>query len=181
MTSLIESVFMLTEQEQEKRALLILEKRRKVPYNLDMLYALLQGIVDLNTNTVVMPLEMIYRRRTMNVKNKPMASFCPRYNGPMSPGRRMRDGMRGQPTFEAYGCVTSASELGKSFGCLSKEKMHARVTYLADRGLLEFETYKPKYKKVNMKQKPYWYTKLKVTDVGLRFMRLYEEMTKMIM
>lgn len=156
-------------QQQEQRSL----------YNLDMLYDLLQVIRDLKCG--VMPLEMIYRRRTLNVKNRPMADFCPRYNGPMSPGRRMRDGQRGRPTFEAYGCITSASEMGKLFGTLSKEKMHARILYLAERGLLEFETYTPKYNKANMKLKPYWYTRLEVTDLGLRFMELYEKMNELMM
>lgn len=155
-----------------------LQQQHRSLYNLDMLYDLLQVIRDLKTD--VMPLEMIYRRRTLNVKNRPMASFCPRYNGPMSPGRRMRDGMRGQPTFEAYGCITSASEIGKLFGTLSKEKMHARIVYLAERNLLEFATYIPKYNKANMKQKPYWYTKLEVTSQGLKFMEIYEEMNKLI-
>jgi hypothetical protein len=83
--------------------------------------------------------------------------------------------MRGQPCFEDYGCITSASQIGKSFGCLSPVKIHARISFLGSCGILEYETYKPKYKKLNLKEKPYWYTKLEVTqDKGKRFIELYE-------
>lgn len=170
-----------------------------IPYNLDVLYDLLQVVLDLEKDVGGSSSSSLHHhtssidkqqlpsssssslhKRKYTVRGHPLSGFTPRLNGPMNPGRKMRDGHRGGPTFEAYGCITSASEIGKLFGCLSKEKMHARVTYLTDRGLLEFETYKPKYKKVNMKQKPYWYTKLKVTDKGLKFMSLQEEMEKML-
>lgn len=152
--------------------------QRSQQYNLDMLYDLLQVVLDLKDGAI--PMVRPSHIRKFTVKGLPLARFTPRLNGPMNPGKRMRDGHRGQPTFEAYGCITSASEIGKLFGTLSKEKMHARIVYMAECGLLEFATYIPKYNKANMKPKPYWYTKLEVTSQGFRFMELYEEMNKLM-
>jgi hypothetical protein len=99
-------------------------------------------------------------------------AFSGRGKSSLYPGRGT--GERGQPTFEDYDCVTSASQIGKSFGCLSARKIHSRIEFLGKCGILEYETYKPKYRKRNMKEKPYWYTKLAITEEkGKRFIELY--------
>lgn len=164
------------------KMVLVKEVINERPCSLDTLGDLLQVVLDLqhDDDFVSMGRQFSHPRK-FTAKGLPLARFTPRLNGPMSPGKKSRDGHRGGPTFEAYGCVTSASEIGKLFGCLSKEKVHARVVYLADRGLLEFKTYEPKYKKQNMKLKPYWYTMLKVTEKGLKFMELYKEMDRMLL
>jgi hypothetical protein len=95
--------------------------------------------------------------------------------------KRNRDGMRGGLTFEEVGCITSASEIGKAFGTISAPKIHARIDYLAQCGLIEYDTYKPKYKKVKLKERPYWYTKLVVTPKGLEYMKIYNKMVEMML
>lgn len=166
------------------KMVLVKEVINERPCGLDSLEDLLQVVLDLHEESITIERELHnrhYRPRKFTAKGLPLARFTPRLNGPMSPGKKSRDGHRGGPTFEAYGCVTSASEIGKLFGCLCKEKVHARVVYLAERGLLEFKTYEPKYKKQTMKLKPYWYTMLKVTEKGLKFMELYKEMDRMLL
>lgn len=96
--------------------------------------------------------------------------------------RRDRDGQRGGATFEDYGCITSASELGKSFGTLAAPKMHSRIMYLESCGLLAVETYNHKNKRFNRKNKfrPYWYVRLELTEKGERFMQIYEAMDEIL-
>lgn len=172
------------------KMVLVKEAVRERPCGLDSLGDLLQVVLDLqyemnnnNKENIIIAEERrrLHNPRKFTAKGLPLARFTPRLNGPMSPGKKSRDGHRGGPTFEAYGCITSASEIGKLFGCLSKEKVHDRIAYLSDRGLLEFKTYEPKYKKQTMKLKPYWYTMLKVTEKGLKFMELYKEMDRMLL
>src|SRR5690242_20754660 len=47
-----------------------------------------------------------------------------------------RDGRLTHVTFDRYGCVTSAADLSKSFGCLAASKMHERILFLEACGLI---------------------------------------------
>jgi hypothetical protein len=117
----------------------------------------------------------------LTTKGKPMNPFAPIANGSANPGIRNSDGHRGGPSFEQYGCITSASEIGKQFGCLNPVAVHTRISFLRDCGLVEVETYKPKYKKQNLRERPSWYTKLKVTEKGKRYLDVYKAMIDMLM
>jgi hypothetical protein len=117
----------------------------------------------------------------LTTKGFPMSPFAPIVNGSANPGMRNSDGHRGGPSFEQYGCITSASEIGKQFGTLNPRIVHRRISFLADCGLVEYDTYKPKYRKQNLKERPSWYTKLLVTEKGKRFMDVYKAMVDMLL
>jgi hypothetical protein len=119
--------------------------------------------------------------KRLTTKGKPMNPFAPIVNGSANPGIRNSDGHRGGPSFEQYGCITSDSEIGKQFGCLNAKSVHERIAYLRDRGLIEFETYKPKFKKLNLKERPSWYSKLVVTPLGRYYLDVYKKMVDMLL
>ena len=174
---------MIQQQEQHKSKHVTNEQlygprcvKPSYPYSLDTVYDTLKVILELES-AAAMPVERIKRK---GYRGQPLSHFTPRLNGPMNPGRRNRDGHRGQPTFEMYGCITSASEIGKLFGTISAIKIHERIDYLAKCGLVEYEFYKPKYKTKNMKDKPFWYTRLNITDKAKLLMELYKKMSNSI-
>lgn len=131
-----------------------------------------EGVISKNMKQVAMGNKSVIRKQN---------AFAPRSNGSANPGIRNSDGHRGGPTFEQFGCVASASEIGKQFGCLHPILVFERIQYLADCGLVEYETYKPKYKKQNLKERPYWFTKLKVTEKGKRYLDIYKAMIDMLL
>ena len=87
----------------------------------------------------------------------------------------------GAPSFEDYGCITSAAELSKSYNCMKSVDLHERIEFLAECGLLEFETYKPKLKRQRQRAHPYWYTKLRITEKGRKYIEMYSEMLNIML